>query len=440
MLQRPKGTRDFLPDEMEERRAIEGRLRDHARSWGYREISTPAFEHLDLFTVKSGEEIINEVYAFEDKKGLRMALRPEITAPVLRMYVNEARSHPKPLRWFYFADCFRYEDPQKGRYRQFWQFGTELIGADSPEADAEVILLADDLLRATGVEFTLQVGHLAPMKKVLSPLDPGIQGRLMRFLDKRDFDGMRKFLGEQIPDTGGRAGTPGWQAVFSTLKDLTAVRSLEELWRIVGDIPERPRIEALDTILRKEGLSFTWNFAIARGLDYYTGMVFEGFAGNLGAENQILGGGEYRLAKLFGGDDVPSSGFAIGFDRVVVSLRNVKEIPVERWPVVMVITQGKGRELAFSAARAFRDASSREAPSGGVEFRRSKRIIALLDLTLQNINKKMSHAAKVADFAVIIGDREAAAGTVTLKDLHTGDQVPLTLEDAVTEVMKSGPR
>jgi histidyl-tRNA synthetase len=136
---------------------------------------------------------------------------------------------------------------------------------------------------------------------------------------------------------------------------------------------------------------------------------------------------------------VPSAGFAIGFDRVVVSLRNVQEIAVERWPVVMVITQGKGRELAFSAARAFRDAGT-EIPVGGAGYLRPKRIVALVDLTEQNINKKMSHAAKVADFAVIIGDREAAAGTVTLKDLHTGDQEPLSLGEAVTEVMKSGPR
>ena len=435
MLQRPKGTRDFLPEEMEGRRAIEGRLRDHARAWGYREIATPAFEHLELFTVKSGEGIVSEVYAFEDKKGLRMALRPEITAPVLRMYVNEGRSLPKPLRWFYFADCFRYEDPQKGRYRQFWQFGTELIGADTPEASAEVILLAGDLLGATGVDFTLQVGHLAPMKKVLAPLPLEVQARVMRFLDKRDFDGMERYLAETRA-----GGDGGWQAILGTLRDLTAVRDLEGLWKLVGDIPERPGIEALDRILAREGLSFSWNFAIARGLDYYTGMVFEGFASNLGAENQILGGGEYRLARLFGGDDAASAGFAIGFDRVVVSLRNAQEIPVERWPVVMVITQGKGRELAFSAARAFRDAASPEPPAGGIGYRRQKRIVALVDLTEQNINKKMSHAAKVADFAAIIGDREAAEGTVTLKDLHTGDQVSLSLDDAVTEVMKSGPR
>jgi histidyl-tRNA synthetase len=150
MLQRPRGTRDFLPDEMEKRRAVEGNLRERAARWGYREVCTPEFEELELFTIRSGAGIIGEMYVFEDKGGRKMALRPEITAPVLRMFVSEAKVLPKPLRWFYFADCFRYERPQKGRYRQFWQFGVELIGADTPRSDAETILLADDLLRAAG--------------------------------------------------------------------------------------------------------------------------------------------------------------------------------------------------------------------------------------------------------------------------------------------------
>jgi len=450
ILNKPKGTRDFLPDEMEERRAVEAKLRDRASSWGYREVCTPTFEHLDLFTMKSGEGIIKEVYAFEDKKGLRMALRPEITAPVLRMYVNEARSFPKPLRWFYFADCFRYEDPQKGRYRQFWQFGIELIGADTPEADAEVILLADDLLRATGIDYKLQVGHLGPMKKILSDLDPSIQKHVMRFLDKRDIEGLENYFKQQEMNnqnigkndsTKQNLNLPlSWQNLVNNLKNLADVKNLKDLWNIIEYIPEKPRIEALNEILQKEDISFTWNFAIARGLDYYTGIVFEGFAENLGAENQILGGGEYRLAKLFGGDDAASTGFALGFDRILVSLKNVKDIPVEKYPVVMVISQGGGKEQAFAAARAFRNAWSRETPMDEVYYEKGKKIIAIMDLTDQNINKKMSHAAKIADFAAIIGDREVDAGTVTLKDLHTADQNEMKLEDAVIKVMNSVPR
>jgi histidyl-tRNA synthetase len=450
MLQRPKGTRDFLPDEMDERRAIEKKLRDRARSWGYREVCTPTFEHLDLFTIKSGEGIINEVYAFEDKKGLKMALRPEITAPVLRMYVNEARSLPKPLRWYYFADCFRYEDPQKGRYRQFWQFGIELIGADTAEADAEVILLAHDLLKATGIDYKLQVGHLAPMKKILSDLDPSLQNHVMRFLDKRDFEGLEHYFKQREMNNQNTGKNDSikqnvhpplrWQNLVHHLKKLADVKSLEDLWNIVEYIPEKPRIEALHEILQKEDISFTWNFAIARGLDYYTGIVFEGFAENLGAENQVLGGGEYRLARLFGGDDVASTGFAIGFDRVMVSLKDMKNISVEKWPVVMIISKGKGKKQVFSIARAFREGSFEERSLNELQSKRAKKIIVLVDLTDQNINKKMSHAAKVADFAAIMGDREADAGMITLKDLHTEIQVEMKLEDAVIEVMKSVPR
>jgi histidyl-tRNA synthetase len=178
MLQKPRGTRDFLPDEMEARRAIEMRLREGSRRWGYREVATPVFEELELFTLRSGEGIVGEMYVFEDKGGRKMALRPEITAPVLRMYVNEARVWPKPLRWCYFADCFRYERPQKGRYRQFWQFGVEQIGADSAIADAEVISLSSELLDCTGVTFTLHIGHLAFMRQLLAGIDPVIQRRV----------------------------------------------------------------------------------------------------------------------------------------------------------------------------------------------------------------------------------------------------------------------
>ncbi|MDD3046836.1 MAG: ATP phosphoribosyltransferase regulatory subunit, partial [Methanocorpusculum sp.] len=129
MIQKPRGTRDFLPAEMTQRRFVEQKMRSVAAGFGYGEIVTPMFEEQELFTIKSGEGIINEMYAFEDKGGRKLTLRPELTSAVLRAYVNEAQMAPKPLRWFYFAECFRYERPQKGRYRQFWQFGSELIGA-----------------------------------------------------------------------------------------------------------------------------------------------------------------------------------------------------------------------------------------------------------------------------------------------------------------------
>ena len=410
MIQKPRGTRDFLPDEMERRRAVEKRMRDVARCWGYREVCTPAFEELELFTARSGQGIIEEMYVFEDKGGRMMALRPEITAAVQRMYLNEARVTPKPLRWCYFADCFRYERPQKGRYRQFWQFGVELIGADTPVADAEVVMLARDLLESSGVSFTLHIGHLDFMKALLSDMDPKEQRIVMRYLDKKDDDGLK-----------GHLAVTGRSDLYASLTALLECRSLDEVTGVTGELPEYARIEETLGLLDEMGVPYSLDPGIARGLDYYTGIVFEAFADNLGAENQILGGGAYRLAHLFGGDDVPSSGFAIGFDRVMVSLGDAAE---EAERVVGIVYTQEGRTYALRVARAFREAGLRTET----------------DIMGRNIGAQITHASKSAQFVAIIGKREQESGTVTLKDLISGEQHELDLPSAVREVVTSGPR
>ncbi|MFW6305232.1 MAG: ATP phosphoribosyltransferase regulatory subunit, partial [Candidatus Saliniplasma sp.] len=161
MIERPRGTRDLYPDEMEIRRKIEQKLRDLSRSFGYREILTPTFEYTELFTQKSGPDIVNELYHFEDKGGRDIALRPEFTASVIRAYNEGMRELPKPLKLFYFGPVFRYERPQSGRYREFWHFGTELIGPDTFRADAENIALAYMCVKKIGWnDFKLKVSNL----------------------------------------------------------------------------------------------------------------------------------------------------------------------------------------------------------------------------------------------------------------------------------------
>jgi histidyl-tRNA synthetase len=410
MLQKPRGTRDFLPDEMEARRAVEWRLREVARCWGYREVCTPEFEDLELFTMRSGEGIIEEMYVFEDKGGRKLALRPEITASVIRMYINEAKVAPKPLRWCYYADCFRYERPQKGRYRQFWQFGVELIGADTAIADAGVIMLASEMLDATGVEYELKVGHLSFVKNLLQDVEPVSRRRIMAHLDKKDYEGLNATL-EGMNKSG----------LAETLTSLVACRDLPEAFEIAGAIPERGRIEQTMGYLDAADIRYSLNLGIARGLDYYTGIVFEGFADNIGAENQILGGGVYRLAHLFGGDDVASCGFAIGFDRVMVSLG---EIAGRKDTVAAIVCTREGRNRALEVARAFRAAGIRTE----------------MDLMERGFGAQLAHASKSADFAVIIGQREAASGEVTLKNLQSGEQKTVGLAAAVNEVGAFGSR
>ena len=152
MFKLPRGTTDFTPEEMEKRRYVEEKMASTFKSFGYREIQTPTFETLELFTAKSGDSIIDEIYAFSDKGGRELALRPELTAPVIRFYVDKLQMEPKPLKLYYFGNCFRYDRPQKGRYREFQQAGCEIIGADTPEAYAELIAMAYNILKNVGLK------------------------------------------------------------------------------------------------------------------------------------------------------------------------------------------------------------------------------------------------------------------------------------------------
>lgn len=407
MIQKPRGTRDFFPDELELRRRVEKEMREAVFRWGYREVATPEFEHLELFTLRSGEGIIEEMYAFQDKGGRDIALRPELTAPVLRMYVNEAKVLNRPIRWFYFGDCFRYERPQKGRYRQFWQFGIELIGADSAYADAEVIAVGHDLLTSSGVSFELHVGDLAMMKSLISDLPIDLSKQVRGCLDKRDYRALDDlFLG---PD------------LVESLTGLIESKTLDDAFAITGSIPEEERIREMFALLDAHGIPYVQNFGIARGLDYYTGCVFEAYAENLGAENQIMGGGAYRLAHLFGGDDTPSSGFAIGFDRVMVARG---EEVVKRPVTVAVVATPEGRISGIRVAAAFRKAGIR----------------TISDLMGKSLSSQLSQAAKHAEYVAVIGGREAEAGMVTLRDLSSGEQQMVTIEEAVAGVVGVGAR
>ena len=159
-IQRPRGTRDFLPEETEKRGRAKKAMQDVLERWGYQEVATPTFEHLELFTIKSGASVVEEIYSFTDKGGRDLALRPELTAPVMRMYVSELQNSPKPQRLWYFGNCFRYERPQRGRFREFWQMGAELIGGAKPDSEAEAIALADGMLRSVGVAGDIHVGYL----------------------------------------------------------------------------------------------------------------------------------------------------------------------------------------------------------------------------------------------------------------------------------------
>lgn len=224
----------------------------------------------------------------------------------------------------------------------------------------------------------------------------------MGALDKRDMELLETTL-----------AALGHSDLFEPLKVLTTAKTLSEVFAVTGDIPEKSRIEETFGYLEAQNIPYEQNFGIARGLDYYTGMVFEGFADNLGAENQIIGGGGYRLAHLFGGKDVPSCGFGIGFDRVLVSLG---EFTPQTKPVVAVVCTPLTRLAAYKAALGLRSAG----------------ITAVMDLLDRGFGAQLSSALKSgASFAAVIGEKEADAGTITLKDLKSAVQTEMSLESAI---------
>jgi len=395
-LARPRGTRDLLPSEMRRRRFVESRFRDEAERWGYREVATPAFEPLELFTLKSGEAIVDELYSFTDKGGRPLALRPELTAPVARLYVNELQATPKPLKLYYFGDCFRYERPQSGRYRQFWQFGIELIGSALPQADAEVIALAQRMLASAALDANIHIGSLDVLRAIFCDVDDETCALAMRLIDKGDFDRLGELPG------GGRA-----------IDLITATDPLSEAQNIVALDHLLRVLELLDTL----AVSYTVDFGIARGLEYYTGIVFEAYAGALGAQNQVLGGGSYRLAHLFGGEDVPSTGFGIGFDRIVDAVN--PQVPEP--PRLLVVPTNDARIYALHVANELRSHVSTD-----------------IDVMDRTVRAQLAYANSAGfDYAVIIGKKEMQTSKLTLRNLRTGEQELLDVKQIINRVQNN---
>ena len=406
-ITKPRGTRDFLPEDTRKRRYVEGILRQVVKNWGFNEIITPTFENLELFTLKSGEGVIGELYNFTDKGDREMTLRPELTAPVMRMFVNEMQAYQQPLKLFYFENCFRYERPQKGRFREFWQFGVELIGSRRMDADAEVIALATEMLKSVGIKGDLNVNNLGVIRHLLSVLETENQSKIMRLVDKKDYEGLDNFL-EEI-----NAPADLRQKLIELIS-LTGNDAITKAREILGDLPEIDDFQELLTMLDAYGVEYTINFGIARGLDYYTGTVFEIYAEGLGAQNQVCGGGSYQLIQLFGGGDVPSTGFGLGFDRImeVCELETPDDVPV------VIIAKDSTRLDAIKAANELR-----------------KHMPVYNDLMKRNFKAQLSHANNIgAKHTIIIGEKEVEAGKVMLKDMISGEQELLTINEVITKL------
>jgi len=425
MVQRPRGTRDFGPDQMARRLAFERLCDGVGKKFGFSRVATPTFERLELFTAKSGQSIIEQLYVFKDRSDRSLTLRPELTAPVMRMVGEKGGQISKPARWSYFGPCFRYEESKAGRYREFWQYGCEIIGASGPLVEAEVIAFACSLLDTCGLSgWVLRIGHVGILRDALAGLglSEDATGEVMRLLDKGEVgaiadkgvpeDAVEKLAALAALD-GGVETIPAAREILGSLGAQTD--SLAELESMLTSLAAMtPGIEPAATP--------QIDLTVARGLDYYSGVVFEIEVDELGGEGQVLGGGSYNLLHLFGLEDLdPCCGFGLGFDRVLLAL----EAQAERENRDEVVPgESVGGSLAVIP---FNIDADDVLPL--VAALRAAGEAVVVELRTRNLGRSMSWANNAgAAFALVIGPRDIESGQAMVKRLSDGEQAECALE------------
>lgn len=421
---RPRGTRDFLFDEMRERKRTESVLRNVFENYAYQEIKTPLFEELSLFTTKSGNQIVDQLYNFTDKSNREIALRPEITAPVARLYINKFQKASKPIKLYYFGSCFRYERPQKGRFRQFWQFGCELIGAKSPEGEAEVIAMAEQSLKDLGISTVeIHINHLGIIRSLFTHfgIDANIQEQIMTLIDKGD-----KYLFEKELSENNLIENSNLKEILFKLLDFVGNEDvLEDVETLLNTYEETKNsvneFKELIKLLKRFNVSnFTVNLGISRGLDYYTGIIFEVYAPELGAQKQIAGGGTYNLVELFGGEKTESTGFAFGFDRLMNVIEHNKANNDSKdndnsiIDVFVVPISNNVREKSFEIGQILRNSN----------------ISTEIDLSRKKFKKLLNTANKLnVNYVILVGKNDLEQKSVTIKNMASGDQKLVAIDD-----------
>ena len=408
MVEAVKGVRDILPDEIRAWHFVEERARDTFERYGFREIRTPIFESTELFArgIGEGTDIVaKEMYTFPDRKGRSLTLRPENTAPVARAYIeHQMHRRSEVERLYYLGPMFRYERPQKGRMRQFYQIGVEVLGSDHPAIDAETLEMLVAFLGRLGI---------APVQLVLNSVGdpecrPAYKEILRRYLLPR-----RESLCEDCRRRLDTNPLRCFDCKVPADRDVMAQAPaiLDHLCDACRGHFERVR-EHLDAF----GIAYTIDRRLVRGLDYYRRTAFEVTAPGLGAQNALLGGGRYDgLIEELGGPAVPGFGFAVGEDRLVMSLPATAAIPDDA-PEVFVVGLGEaGVSAALQAARRLRGSGYRT---------------LVEPLPGKSLKAQLRRANDLrARFVLILGEEEIQRGVMTLKRMSDGSQATVRLDE-----------
>ena len=415
-----RGMRDLIGEEAQTFTNIVTIARNTATRYGFKEVITPAVEPLELLGAKAGDEIRQRMFIFKDLGERQVALRPEFTASIARLTTTTLRNDPKPLRLFSVGTVYRYDEPQRGRYREFWQSNFEIMGSTKPEADAEIVLLTNDFMQMIGLKgYAFKIGHIGIIRGILSQegVDEKTQNAVLQRMDKKDYDGALKLIESDkckqklttLIDIRGN----DWLDVIEQLQNTVtgyniAEAALKNLTEVVKLI-----VESTNPLIVIEP-------AFARGLEYYTGMIFEVYIPQL--EIALGGGGRYdKLIEVFGGEPTPAVGCAHGIDRIAIAMHTQQKIiasTIEKRIAVIPITEALKAD-ALKIAQTLRQAG--------------------LSVEFEIMGRKMSKALEDADkrkmdFAIIVGERELKEGAVVLKDLGNRLQNTVLIKEIVKKI------
>jgi len=414
-IQSPKGTRDILPSEIQTWQWVEGVARDVFGTYGYQEIRTPIFESTDLFVRGVGDTtdiVEKEMYTFSDRGNRSVSLRPEGTASVVRaMLQNRLMDGASVLKFYYIGQMFRYDRPQAGRYREFWQVGIEAFGADSPAIDAEIIAAGQQFFSTLGIkDLTLHLNSIG---------DPVCRPKYVEDLTAY----AKEHLDELCGKCYARHERNPMRILDCKESGCRAVVANAPLLSNYLCAPCRENFDMVKSYLDELEIDYHEDPYIVRGLDYYSRTAFEFTAGGLGAQNAIGGGGRYDyLAEEIGGAPTPGIGFALGMDRIIIALdaQNVTVPTAAPVEVYLTVLGDAAMSIALQLAQELRE--------NGVKTD--------LEFKGRGLRAQMRTANKLnAQYVVMIGEDEISNGTATVRDMGSGDQQSVAFQQ-LAEVMR----
>ncbi len=419
-FQTVRGMRDLLNEEAETLTYIISKAREIAVLYGYKEVITPVVEPFELLSAKSGEEIRQRMFIFKDLGDRNVALRPEFTASIARLATTSLKNEPKPLRLFSVGSVYRYDEPQRGRYREFWQSNFELLGSSRPEADAEIVLLTNSLMETLGLQgYAFKIGHIGVIRGILSQenVDEKTQNAILQRMDKKEYEEAFKLA----PSDKCRSMLEG----LLQLKSDDCFETVEKIKSYVAGYEKaKAAAENLGDVLKlivESGCPVeTVEPAFARGLEYYTGMIFEVYIPQL--DIALGGGGRYdRLIEVFGGESTPAVGAAHGIDRIALAMQMQKTI--------LATKRGK-RVLVLSVNDSLKVEALKVA-----QMLRNSGIIVEFEVMGRKMAKALEDADKrKVDFAVIVGERELKENAVMLRNLAKREQTIVLIKELVEKI------